>query len=74
MRSIIPKKIWLSLYDLSQTDAEKYLASLESLAKGQGRLWITGSRVTHSHGIVTKEQGAVEWIKFNVEIKLPNLK
>jgi hypothetical protein len=51
-----------TLYDLSQTDAEKYVANLESLAKGQGRLWITGSRVTHSHGIVTKEQGAIDWI------------
>src|SRR5438552_17490521 len=36
----------------------------------EGRLWITDSRVTHSHGINSKEQGAVEWMKFSVEIKI----
>jgi len=60
------------LYDLSQADAEKYLANLALLAKGQGRLWITDSRVTHSHGTVSPENGAVEWMKFSVEVKLPN--
>jgi hypothetical protein len=60
------------LYDLSQTDAEKYLANLTLLAKGEGRLWITDSRITHSHGMVSSENGAVEWMKFSVEIKLPN--
>ena len=59
-----------TLFDLSQTDAEKYIADFKSLANGEGRLWITDSRVTHSHGINSKEQGAVEWMKFSVEIKL----
>ena len=59
------------LYQLSQTDAEKYLDNLRSLAKGEGRLWITDSRVTHSHGVVGRENGAVEWMKFTVELKLP---
>jgi hypothetical protein len=59
------------LYDLSETDAEKYFAERDSLAKGEGRLWITDSRVTHSHGTVGPENGAVEWMKFSVEIKLP---
>jgi hypothetical protein len=61
-----------TLYDLLQTDAEKYVANFKSLAKGQGRLWITDSRVTHSHGYVSSENGAIEWMKFSVEIKLPN--
>src|SRR5260370_411404 len=60
------------LSELSQSDPEKYLANLTLLAKGEGRLWITDARVTHSHGINGKEQGAVEWIKLSVEIKLPN--
>lgn len=60
-----------TLYQLWEGDTEKYVASLELLASGQGRLWITDSRVTHSHGIVSKEQGAIEWVKFSVEIKLP---
>jgi hypothetical protein len=61
-----------TLFDLSETDAEKYLANLKSLANGEGRLWITDSRVTHSHGLVGGN-GAVEWMKFSVEIKLPKL-
>ena len=63
-----------TLYHLSEVDVEKYVANLESLANGQGRLWITDSRVTHSHGVVSREQGAIEWMKFSVEIKLPNRK
>ena len=62
-----------TLFDLQQTDAEKFVANFESLANGEGRLWITDSRVTHSHGSNSKEQGAVEWMKFSVEIKLPKL-
>jgi hypothetical protein len=59
------------LYDLSETGAEKYFAELTSLAKGQGRLWITDSKVTHSHGAVGPENGAIQWLKFTVEVKLP---
>jgi len=61
-----------SLFNLSETDAGKYLAELQSLAKGHGRLWITDSKVSHSHGNISPENGAVEWIKFSVEIKLPS--
>jgi hypothetical protein len=60
-----------TLSDLRQTDPDKFVANFTSLADGQGRLWITDGRVTHSHGSNSKEQGAVEWIKFSVEIKLP---
>lgn len=62
------------LFQLSQGDAEKYLDSLTSLAKGEGRLWITGSRVAHSHGVNGRESGAVEWMKFTVELKMPGVK
>jgi hypothetical protein len=58
--------------ELSETNAEKYFAQLESLAKGQGRLWITDSKVSHSHGSVSPENGAIEWMRFSVEVKLPN--
>ena len=60
-----------TLYNLEETDIDKYIANFKSLANGEGRLWITDSRVTHSHGNISKEQGAIEWIKFSVEIKLP---
>ena len=59
------------LLTLSETDAEKYLAQLHSLGKGYGRLWITDAKVTHSHGTVSKANGAIEWMKFSVEIELP---
>jgi hypothetical protein len=59
------------LAELSQADAEKYLANLTLLAKGQGRFWITDSRVTHLHGAVSPAQGAIEWLRFAVEVKLP---
>jgi hypothetical protein len=60
-----------TLYDLYQADSDKYVAALDSLRKGQGRFWITASRVTHSHGLNGEHNGAVEWIQFSVEIKLP---
>jgi hypothetical protein len=59
------------LFELLQADDEKFVSNFNSLANGEGRLWITDARVTHSHGINSKEQGAVEWIKFSAEIKLP---
>jgi len=60
-----------TLFDLQQTDPEKFVANFNSLADREGRLWITDGKATHSHGSNNKEQGAVEWIKFSVEIKLP---
>jgi hypothetical protein len=43
-----------------------------TLAKGHARLWITDSKVTHSHDSVVAGNGAIEWIKFAVEITLPD--
>ena len=63
-----------TLFELLQADDEKFVAGLNSLATGEGRLWIMDARVTHSHGINGKQQGAVEWIKFTAEIKLPKPK
>ena len=62
------------LHNLSQTDATKYLASLTLLAKGRGRLWIVDSRITPSQTTPVPENGAVQWIKFSVEIELPSPK
>jgi hypothetical protein len=62
-----------TLSNLLETDVEKYVTNLSSLANGEGRFWVTDSRITHSHGSISKEQGAVEWMKFSVEIKLPKL-
>lgn len=59
------------LYDFSNQDGGEYFANLKLLAKGEGRLWITDSRVTHAHGSVSPQNGAIEWMRFTVEIKLP---
>jgi hypothetical protein len=61
-----------TLYDLSQSDVEKYVAKRGLLAKGHGRLWITDSKVTYAHDNAVDGNGAIEWIKFGVEITLPN--
>ena len=61
------------LYDASKADWGKYGHALQAL-KGQGRLWITGSRTTHAHDSSVEGNGAIEWMKFSVEIKLPNVK
>ena len=50
------------------------MAKLGSLATGRGRLWITDSKVTHDHDSVAPGNGAIEWMKFTVEIKLPAAK
>ena len=61
-----------SLFALSQGDAQQYFARRESLAKGQGRFWITSAKITHSHGSISKKNGAIVRMKFNVEIRLPD--
>jgi len=63
-----------TLSALAQSDAQEYLAKLESLAKGHGRLWITDSRLTHASDSVkiVGPHGDIEWIKFTAEIVLPD--
>jgi hypothetical protein len=60
-----------TMFHLYETVPEQFSAKLNTLADGEGRLWITAGKATHTHGINGKEQGAVEWIKYTVEIKLP---
>jgi hypothetical protein len=60
-----------NLEELSDNDPEKYFHQLPSVASGHGRFWITDSKITHSRGAVSKENGAVEWIRFSVEIQPP---
>lgn len=46
------------------------VARLNALPTGQGRVWITGSKVTHSHDNIVAGNGAIEWMKFSVEIRI----
>lgn len=43
------------------------------LPTGKGRVWITDSKVTHSHDGIVPGHGVIEWMKFSVEINLPRL-
>ncbi len=64
-----------SLYDLvyfpTKSDPQKYFELLRG-TPGSGRLWITGSRVSHHHDGGSDGHGAIEWLKFVVEIRLPD--
>ncbi len=54
------------VYDRSKADIYKYGDYIRTL-KGHGRLWITGSKLSHSSG---DEKGAIGWMTFSVEIRL----
>ncbi len=58
---------------LSSSDAkfQDAPARLQALPSGQGRLRITDSKVTHSHDSIVAGHGAIEWMKFSVEISFP---
>lgn len=62
---------------LGPGDMRKYeeaMARFSALPTGKGRVWITDSKVTHSRDSVVEGNGAIEWMKFSVEIKLPKRK
>jgi len=64
----------IALWPESASKFEEATARLNALPTGQGRVWITDSRVTHSHDNIVAGNGAIEWMKFSVEIKLPSQK
>jgi hypothetical protein len=41
-------------------------------ARGVGRLWITKYKLTHTGDGAEDKTGKIEWMRFAVEIKLPN--
>jgi hypothetical protein len=61
------------MWPYTSTD-EKYqeaLAKLGTLARGTGRLWITGSKTSHTDDTAANQVGKIEWMTFTVEIRLP---
>ena len=53
---------------------EKYdeaLARLGTSPLGTGHLWITDARISHANDTTANRTGTIEWMKFEVEIKLP---
>lgn len=61
------------LWPYTHTDGEnqKALAKLGSSPLGQGRMWITDSRISHASDTPENKLGTIEWIQFSVEIRLP---
>lgn len=64
----------IALWPESAGKFEVAMARLNSLRTGQGRVWLTDSKVTHSHDNIVAGNGAIEWMRFSVEIRLPRQK
>jgi len=55
----------------TQEEYDRTLARLGTLARGKGRLWIIDSKISHADDTPDNKLGAIEWMKFAVEISLP---
>ena len=55
----------------SDKEYEEAMAKLGSVPLGKGRLWITGSRISHANDSPDQNEGEIEWLQFSVEIVLP---
>jgi hypothetical protein len=58
-------------YTATKEKADEALAKLGTSPLGKGRLWITGSRITHAGDTAEDKSGRIEWMTFTVEIRLP---
>lgn len=58
-------------YTATQQEFEDALAKLATSPLGQGRLWITASRISGRGEARNEQLGRIEWIRFSVEVKLP---
>ena len=60
-------------YTFAREQEEEASAKLGTSALGKGRLWITGSRISHAGDEPDEKLGKIEWMKFSVEIRLPHV-
>ena len=58
-------------YTVTPQKSEEALAKLGTSPVGKGRLWITDSKISHSHDTLDEKPGKIEWMRFRVEIRLP---
>lgn len=61
-------------YTVSKEKYDDALAKLGTSKLGKGRLWITGSKVSHARDTEDEKLGKIEWMSFSVEVVLPVLK
>jgi hypothetical protein len=55
----------------SDKEYDEAMAKLGGVPLGRGRLWITGSKISHANDTPDQNEGAIEWFHFSVEILLP---
>jgi hypothetical protein len=55
----------------SDKEYDDAIAKLGSVPLGKGRLWITGSKISHANDTPDQHEGKIEWLQFTVEIVLP---
>ncbi len=67
------KRLWIVLGVKDGTESEQKEATekLGTSPMGNGRLWITDSRISHSADTRDDKLGRIEWMRFTVEIRLP---
>lgn len=67
------ERLQIVLWGYGHTESEynEALAKLGSSPLGKGRLWITGSKITHDGDTADDKTGKIEWMEFSVEIKIP---
>lgn len=58
-------------YTATPEKAADALAKLGTSPMGKGRLWITGSKISHADDKADDKRGRIEWMRFSVEIILP---
>jgi hypothetical protein len=58
-------------YTVSAREADEAMDKLGQSSQGKGRLWITGSQISHGGDTPDIKMGKVEWMTFSVEIVLP---
>jgi hypothetical protein len=67
---------WLNIvlwgYTSTKQQYEAAEAKLGTSPQAEGRLWITGSRISHSDDTPDEKIGKIEWMSFSVEIKMPH--
>ncbi|MGB9028553.1 MAG: hypothetical protein WCC27_00425 [Acidobacteriaceae bacterium] len=59
-------------YSFSEQQVNKATAALGTSAHASGCLWIVASKISHAADTSENKLGAIEWMRFSVEIRLPN--
>ena len=58
-------------YSYTEKEVDKATAALGTSPLGQGRLWITDSKISHAADTPSDKLGTIDWMRFTIEIRLP---